>query len=128
MKMLSLLHKKGTRIRKYFLFITLRASFDLGEARIRAVASNSGPVILPRMVQGAIRTRGLLRMRLALPDFGLVNRYSLPSASANHTGVRTGTPDLRKLARERYFCPWNSAGTAMMHSIVPLTGDYQISL
>lgn len=115
MKMLSLLHKKGTRINRYFAFIISRASSDLGEARIRAVASNSGPVTLPRIVQGAIRTRGLFCIRLALPDFGLVNRYSLPSASANHTGVRTGTPDLRKLTKERYFCPWNSAGSGMMH-------------
>jgi hypothetical protein len=29
--------------------------------------------------------------------------------------VRTGTPDLRKLVKERYFCPWNSAGSGMMH-------------
>jgi len=117
MKILSLLHKKGTRINRYFAFIILRASSALGEVRIRAVAPNSGPVTLPRIVQGAISTRGLLRIRLALRDFGLVNRYSLPSASANHTGVRTGTPDLRKLVKERYFCPWNSVGTRMTHCI-----------
>jgi hypothetical protein len=29
--------------------------------------------------------------------------------------VRTGTPDLRKLVKERYFCPWNSVGTRMTH-------------
>ena len=114
MKMLSLLNKKGTRINRYFAFIILRAS-DLGESRIQAVASKSGPVTLPRIVQGAIRTRGLVRIGLALPDFGLVNRYSLSSASANHTGVRTGTPDLRKLVKERYFCPPNSLGSGMMH-------------
>jgi hypothetical protein len=29
--------------------------------------------------------------------------------------VRTGTPDLRKLVKERYFCPRNSVGSGMMH-------------
>ena len=33
----------------------------------RADAENSGPVILPRMVQGTIFTLGLLRIRLVLP-------------------------------------------------------------
>jgi hypothetical protein len=40
--------------------------------------------------------------------------------------VRTATPEWRNVARERYFCPWNSAGTGMMHSIVPPAGEVQI--
>ena len=36
--------------------------------RIVAVPGNSGPVIRPRMVQGATRTHELLRRRLYLPE------------------------------------------------------------
>ena len=37
---------------------------------MRAVAANSGPFTLPRIVAGATLTCGLLRIRLALPDSG----------------------------------------------------------
>jgi hypothetical protein len=34
---------------------------------MRAVAANSAPVTFPRIVQGAIRTWGLLRIRFVFP-------------------------------------------------------------
>src|SRR5437870_6828224 len=43
--------------------MVFRARGQSSLGRIRAVPANSGPVILPLMVQGAIRTCGLLRMR-----------------------------------------------------------------
>jgi hypothetical protein len=54
--------------RQHFLWIVLRARGQSSAGSMRALASNSGPVILPRMLQGATRTWELLRMRLYLPE------------------------------------------------------------
>ncbi len=45
--------------------VSARPVFGRKYARL---AANSGPVILPRMVQGAIRTWELFRMRLYFPE------------------------------------------------------------
>ena len=79
--------------------------------------ANSGPVILPRMVQGAIPTCGSFRMRLYFPESLRVFTYSLSSASPNQTGVGTATPLLRKVERLMYFRPLNFAGDGH-HNIV----------
>ena len=72
---------------------------------MRAVAANSGPMILPRKVQGAMATLGLFRMRLYFPSLLPVMKYSRPFSSANQIGVCTARPFFRKVARLRYFCP-----------------------
>src|ERR1700680_743353 len=47
--MLVLLQKKVIRVIQYFCCMVLRAQGQSSGGRIRAVAANSGPVILPRM-------------------------------------------------------------------------------
>lgn len=64
--------RKGRRASQYFCLISWRTRARSAGGRMRAVAGNSGPVIFPRMVQGAILTCGLLRMRLHLPNLLLV--------------------------------------------------------
>src|SRR5580704_12942014 len=102
--MFSLL-QKGKRASQYFRRTVSRAQTESSFGKIRAVPENSGPVIFPRMVHGANRTAGLLRMRLHLPESGRVMTKSLPFCSPNQIGVRTSAPVLRKVARLAYFCP-----------------------
>jgi len=112
-KILSLLHRNGARINQYFRSIIRRAAGHSSGGRIVAFAANSGPVTLPRMVEGAMRTSGLFRVRFTLPDVGFVNTYNLPSCSANHTGVLTGTPFLRNVVSKMYFWFLSSAGIVL---------------
>jgi len=98
-----LLHRNDTLVIQY---LRCRASlaWPHGSAgSTRAVPSNSSPVILPRIVQGATLTRELLRMRLYLPESFRVITQSFPLCSANHIGVYTAAPFLRNVANERYF-------------------------
>src|SRR5258708_2974724 len=60
-------HKNGTRGSQDFALIIRRMRANSSGGRMRAVAVNSGPVIFPRMVQGAILSCGLFRMRLYFP-------------------------------------------------------------
>src|ERR1700730_17944014 len=60
--------RKVIRVTQYFCCMVLRAQGQSSGGRTRAVAANSGPVILPRREQGAIRTWGLFRMRLYFPE------------------------------------------------------------
>src|ERR1700674_2253835 len=72
MELSVLRHRNGTRASQYFALIIRRTRTNSSGGRMRAVAGNSGPVIFPRMVQGAILTCGLLRMRLYFPVLLLV--------------------------------------------------------
>lgn len=65
--------------------------------RIRARLSMAGPFSLPIIVLGATVTRELLRIHFALPVFAPVKTTSLPSLSANQTGVPTASPFLRNV-------------------------------
>jgi len=56
------------RASQYFLRTLARARGLCSGGKIVATASNSGPLIFPRIVQGAIRTCELFRMRLHLPE------------------------------------------------------------
>jgi len=112
-----LLHKNGTLASQYLRWMVFRARGQPSLGRIRAVPANSGPVILPRMVQGAIRTCGLLRMRLYFPESLRVITYSLPFSSPNQTGVCTTEPSFLEVPREVYFWPWISGGTAMKNIV-----------
>src|SRR6185312_1305254 len=87
--------QNGSLISQYFLTITCLADGHSSFGRIRAVAANSGPVTLPRMVQGATATAGLLWMRLYFQESFRVMKYSLSSRSANQSGVRTPVPFFR---------------------------------
>lgn len=67
-KTFFLLQKGEMRISQYFFVKVFRASAHASGGSMRPCASNSGPVTFPRIVQGAIRTRELLRMRLYFPE------------------------------------------------------------
>src|SRR6185437_15839156 len=87
--------QNGSFISQYFLTITCLAEGHSSFGKIRAVAVNSGPVTFPRIVQGATATVGLFRMRLYFQESFRVMKYSLPSRSANQSGVRTPVPFFR---------------------------------
>ena len=78
---------------------------SLPEEGCRAVAANSGPVILPRMVQGAIRTRGLFRMRLYFPGVAASHHIELVIFLAEPDRGGNAVPFLRTLIKETYFWP-----------------------
>ncbi len=100
----------GTRAIQYFRLIVCRACACSSGGKIRACAINSGPVTLPRMVQGATFTCGLLRTRFVFPISLRVITYSLSPSSPNQTGVATPVPFLRKVVKEIYFWPCTGAG------------------
>ncbi len=91
--------RNGTRASQYFALMSFCACSNSSGFRKRTLAENSGPVTFPRMVEGAILTSGLLRRRLALPVLAAVITYRCPFSSPNQTGVYTGVPFLRKVAR-----------------------------
>jgi len=62
----------GTRASQYLSLINFWACWNSSGFMKRTVAENSGPVIFPRMVEGAIFTLGLLRRRLTFPNVLLV--------------------------------------------------------
>lgn len=103
-------HRNGTRASQYLSLMSLRACWNSSGFRNRTFAENSGPVTFPRMVEGAILTSGLLRSRLALPVLLAVMTYRCPFSSPNQTGVYTGVPFLRKVARLIYRWPLISGG------------------
>src|SRR5579862_2819801 len=100
-----LLFESDNRASRYLRLMASWAGFDSACERIRALPANSGPATLPRMLQAATLTLGLLRMRLDLPESIRVFTYSLSSRPANQTGVPTPTPLFRKVVRQIYFCP-----------------------
>ena len=67
-KTFFLLQKNGIRASQYLRSMVLRAPGQSSGGSILDVAGKSGPVVLPRIVQGAIRTPGLFRMRLYFPE------------------------------------------------------------
>ncbi len=62
-----LLQSSGSRAIQYFRLMVCLAWACSSGGRMRATAATSAPVAFPRIVQGATRTCGLLRMRLVLP-------------------------------------------------------------
>ncbi len=75
--MFFLLQKNGIRMSQYLRLIVSRGQVRSSVGRRRAVAANSGPVIFPRAVQGAIRTLALFRMRLYFPESLRATRETL---------------------------------------------------
>ena len=96
------LHKKGIFINQYLRASNPRAAGQSASGRTRAMAGNSGPVTLPRMVHGATFTSARLRMRLNFAESLRVMKYNLPSASANQRGVATAAPLRRNELSEMY--------------------------
>ena len=101
----ALLNGDDNRANRYFRLMVARACACSSGGKIRTVAGNSAPVTFPRIVDGATRTCGLLRMRLVLPMSLRVITYNRSPSSPNHTGVATPAPLLRNVTREMYFCP-----------------------
>ena len=60
-------HKNGIRAAQYFRLIGRRARSCSSGGKMRAVAAISAPVTVPRIVHGATRTCGLLRIRYVFP-------------------------------------------------------------
>ena len=87
--------------------------------KMRARPENSGPVILPRMLQAATFTAGLFLIRLNFPESVRDFTYSFPPVSPSQTGVSTRAPFFRKVASEIYFCPAISGGIAIRVSLRP---------
>src|ERR1700733_3027458 len=76
------------------------------------------------MVQGATRTRGLFRTRLALPISLRVITYNLSPSSPNHTGFASATPlfpnVVRALILSTCFSDGIAAGTTAIVLGFPL--------
>ena len=96
-------HIQGKRAAQYLRLMVARAAENSDSGSMRAVASNSGPVTFPRIVQAATRLFGLLRILLNFPRSVRVITYSRSLASPNQTGVGTAVPFLRKVESEIYF-------------------------
>src|SRR5947208_11111916 len=74
---------------------------------IRASPSTHLPLTVPRALQGAIRTRGLFRIRFIFPVLESVRTNSSPFSSMNQTGVRTASPVFRYVSRLMCFSRTN---------------------
>ena len=60
-------HKNGIRAAQYLRLMACRARACSAGGKMLAVASNSAPVTVPRIVHGATRTFGLFRIRFVFP-------------------------------------------------------------
>src|SRR5262245_31689271 len=70
---------------------------------MRPVPSSHSPKTRrPLMLQGAKRTRPVVRTRFALPVRFAVTTYSLPFIDTAHTGVVTGRPSRRCVVSAMY--------------------------
>src|SRR6266403_3633716 len=110
----------------YFLLSSFIPCSASAPVTISARASTQSPSNLPLAVHGAIRTRGLLRMRFTFPETPIVYTYSFAllsssladGSAANHTGVFTPSPLFLNVSRFRYLCPANAANP--IASLLPL--------
>src|SRR6266536_4539579 len=110
----------------YFRFSSRIPCSAFTPVTISARASTHSPFNPPRMSHGAIRTRGLFRMRFTFPETPIVYTYSFAplessfadGSAANHTGVFTPSPLFLNVSRFKYFCPANAANP--MASLLPL--------
>src|SRR6266403_1200408 len=99
---------------------------------IPRTASSQSPSSFPPAVHGAIRTRGLLRIRFTFPETPIVYAKSFaPLASsrtdgsaANHTGVFTPSPLFLNVSRFKYLCPANAANPIASPPAIPRKAFY----
>src|SRR6266571_2361256 len=101
----------------YFWFSSRIPCSASAPVTISARASTHSPFNPPRMSHGAIRTRGLFRMRFTFPETPIVYTYNFASlesrladgSAANHTGVFTPSPLFLNVSRFKYLCPANAS-------------------
>ncbi len=100
----------------FFLRSEKTCSEDSGSI-IRASPSTHVPLIVPRASQGAMRTRGLFRIRFIFPVLESVRTNSSPFSSMNQTGVRTASPVFRYVSRLMCFCRanWDNMSPAALN-------------
>ena len=97
---------------QYFLFSNCIPRSASAPVTISARVSTQSPSSFPLAVHGAIRTRGLFRMRFTFPETPIVYTKSFASlessgtdgSAANHTGVFTPSPLFLKVSRFKYLC------------------------
>src|SRR6266850_6326869 len=117
---------------KYFLLSKSIPRTASSPVTISARASTQSPSSFPPAVHGAIRTRGLLRIRFTFPETPIVYTYSFaPSESgladgsaANHTGVFTPSPLFLKVSRFKYLCPANASNPIALPPAIPRKAFY----
>src|SRR6267142_1880555 len=110
----------------YFLLSSFIPCSASAPVTISARACTQSPSSLPLAVQGAIRTRGLFRMRFTFPETPIVYTKSFASlessrtdgSAANHTGVFTPSPLFLNVSRFKYLCPANASNP--IASLLPL--------
>src|SRR6266403_3245559 len=117
---------------KYFLLSKSIPRTASSPVTISARASTQSPSSFPLAVHGAIRTRGLLRIRFTFPETPIVYAKSFaPLASsrtdgsaANHTGVFTPSPLFLNVSRFKYLCPANAANPIASPPAIPRKAFY----
>src|SRR6267378_2621040 len=116
----------------YFLLSSFIPCSASAPVSISARASTQSPSRLPLAVQGAIRTRGLFRMRFTFPETPIVYTKSFASpesrltdgSAANHTGVFTPSPLFLKVSRFKYLCPANASNPIASPPAIPCKAFY----
>ncbi len=102
---------------QYFLFSNCIPRSASAPVTIPARASTQSPSSLPPALHGAIRARGLFRMRFTFPEtpieytksFALSESSLADGSAANHTGVFMPSPLFLKVSRFKYLCPANAS-------------------
>src|SRR5882724_11369741 len=116
----------------YFLLSSFIPCSASAPVIISARASTQSPSSLPLAVHGAIRTRGLLRMRFTFPETPIVYTKSFASlessrtdgSAANHTGVFTPSPLFLNVSRFKYLCPANVSNPIALPPEIPCRAFY----
>src|SRR3989442_2390610 len=116
----------------YFWFSSPIPCSASSPVTISARASAHSPFNPPRMSHGAIRTRGLFRMRFTFPETPIVYTKSFASlessrtdgSAANHTGVFTPSPLFLNVSRFKYLCPANVSNPIALPPEIPCRAFY----
>src|ERR1700674_5747124 len=117
---------------KYFLLSKSIPRAASSPVTMSARASTQSPSSLPLAVHGAIRTRGLLRIRFTFPETPIVYTYSFASlessgtdgSAANYTGVFTPSPFFLHVSRFKYLCPANASNPIALPPGIPWKAFY----
>src|SRR6267378_6658364 len=116
----------------YFLLSSFIPCSASAPVSISARACTQSPSSLPLAVQGAIRTRGIFRMRFTFPETPIVYTKSFASlessgtdgSAANHTGVFTPSPFFLNVSRFKYLCPANASNPIASPPEIPWKAFY----
>ncbi len=88
------------------------ARADSWPVRILALAVIGAPVGRPRLVQGAMVTSGLFRMRFTFPALSQLRMKARSPSTAMLTGVLTGVPSRRNVVNRTVPCRAKGANDA----------------